>query len=446
MNRLNTDLAYENLVERLEKAGFPTYPVGGCVRDSLINRKVEDVDLTTLARPYDIRRVFSDKKLIDIGKKFGTIKVIADGESFEITTFRSEGAYKDGRHPDEIQFSDTLIDDLKRRDFTINAMAFDKGKIIDPFGGRDDLERKIIRAVGNPYERISEDYLRSLRAVRFATRLGFELEDGLKKAIRENSRKINLISKERIADEIGKILLENEPSRGVRLLDELGLLEEIFPEVKRTIGFDQHSSHHNLDVYNHSLKVLDGTEADLATRMAGLYHDVGKIDTFFLDEKGEGRFFGHQKLSAELLEKRLKGLKFPKVLISDATSLVERHMDSSNPYTKKSIRKLLRKLGEKNLGRLFDLQRADILATVHTDTGNIDHAEQILDEVLLDESPKKRSDLAINGKDLLALGYPQGKVIGKVLAMVEEEIIDDRLENNKEAIFAFLAKGINLDS
>ena len=440
MDRLSTDISYEKIVKRLETKGYPTYPVGGCVRDSILGRKIKDVDLTTLARPDEIKEVFSSEKLIDIGKKFGTIKVISKGEEFEITTFRSDGKYLDGRHPDEISFSDNLIDDLKRRDFTINAMAYDKGKIIDPFSGRCDLEKKIVRAVGNPYERIEEDYLRSLRAVRFATRLGFEIDRDLKDAIRKNSTNINLISKERIRDEISKILIEDKPSRGIRLLDELDLLDKIFPELARTKGFDQHSSHHNLDVYEHSLKVLDRTESDLVTRMAALYHDVGKVDTFFLDKNGEGRFFGHQNLSEKLLEKRLKDLRFSKKFIEDTTSLVKRHMDCSNTYTKKSIRKLLRRIGEDNLRRLFNLQRADILATVHTDTSNIDLGENILEEVLMDNTPKKRSDLAINGSDLIALGYPQGKIIGDILTKIEEEIIDDILENNRDDILAFVRK------
>lgn len=438
MDRLETDISYEEIVQRLEDKGYPTYPVGGCVRDSILGRKIKDIDLTTLARPDEIKEVFSNEKLIDIGKKFGTIKVISKGEEFEITTFRSDGKYLDGRHPDEISFSNNLIDDLKRRDFTINAMAYDKGKIIDPFSGRCDLEKKVVRAVGNPYERIQEDYLRSLRAVRFATRLGFEIDKDLKKAIKENSTNINLISKERIRDEISKILIEDRPSRGIRLLDELSLLDKIFPELARTKGFDQHSSHHNLDVYEHSLKVLDRVDSDLVTRMASLYHDVCKIDTFFLDENGEGRFFGHQNLSEKLLEKRLKDLRFPKNFIEDSKSLVKRHMDCSNTYTKKSIRKLLRRMDEANLRKLFNLQRADILATVHRDTSNIDLGEDILDDVLKDNTPKKRSDLAINGNDLKALGYPEGKIIGDTLTKIEEEIIDDKLENKREDILEFV--------
>ena len=445
--RLKTKINYENIIDRLKEAGFKSFPVGGAVRDSLLSREVSDIDITTDARPEEIEEVFRDFKLIDIGKRFGTIKVIIEGEAFEITTFRKESAYRDGRHPTEVSFSDNLIDDLERRDFTINAMAFDQGDIIDPFGGRDDLSMKVIRAVGDPRERIDEDLLRSLRAVRFANRLGFTIEESLKEAIRENANKINSISQERIASELSEILTSATPSRGIRLMDEVALLAEIFPEVKRTVGFDQHSSYHSDDVYNHSLRVLDKSPADLAVRFAALYHDVGKVDTFFLDERGEGRFFGHQNFSEEMLRNRLKKLKYSNKFISDATSLVKRHMDCSNTYTKKSIRKLLRRLGEENLRRLFDLQRADILSTNHPDPSNIDLGEEILGEVLADDIPKKRSDLAIDGNDLIRMGYPQGKIIGDLLRIIEEEILEENLENNKKAIEDFLTRmGKNLDS
>lgn len=445
--RLKTKINYENIIDRLNEAGFKSFPVGGAVRDSLLSREVSDIDITTDARPEEIEEVFKDFKLIDIGKRFGTIKVIIEGEAFEITTFRKESAYRDGRHPTEVSFSDNLIDDLERRDFTINAMAFNHGEIIDPFGGRDDLSMKVIRAVGDPRKRIDEDLLRSLRAVRFSNRLRFTIEDSLKEAIRENANKINSISQERIASELSEILTSATPSRGIRLMDGVGLLAEIFPEVKRTVGFDQHSSYHSDDVYNHSLKVLDKSPADLAVRFAALYHDVGKVDTFFLDERGEGRFFGHQNLSEEMLRQRLKKLKFSNKFISDATSLVKRHMDCSNIYTKKSIRKLLRRLGEENLRRLFDLQRADILSTNHPDASNIDLGEEILTEVLADDIPKKRSDLAVDGNDLIRMGYPQGKIIGDLLRIIEEEILEENLENNKKAIEDFLTRmGKNLDS
>lgn len=422
----------------LEKAGYKSYLVGGCLRDSLLNKESHDVDICTQALPDEILEVFKDYKTIDIGKKFGTIKVIYGNFEYEITTMRKESSYNDKRHPDKVDFTKDIVEDLKRRDFTINAMAKRKDEIIDPFDGQADLKKKIIRAVGDPVARINEDLLRSLRAVRFATSLDFQIEENLKKAIKNKASSINEISKERIREEINKILLSNKPSRGIRLLDELGLLEFIFPEVFRTKGFNQHSTFHKDDVYNHSLNVLDKTKANLNIRMAALYHDVGKIDTFFLDENGEGRFFGHQKVSENSLRERLKILKYSNKFIEDTTILVRRHMDNTNTYTKKSVRKLLRNLGEENLLNLFDLQKADVLSTTFSDDSNIDLGLKILEEVKNDEIPKNRSEIAINGKDLILLGYKEGVELGNKLKEIENLIYDEKLKNNKDDIIKYI--------
>lgn len=439
-------MSYKYLINRLEEEGFETYLVGGAVRDKLLGKEIHDIDLTTRARPNDIMRIFSDLKLIDIGKKFGTIKVICKSKEYEITTFRAESSYKDKRHPDEISFSNTIEEDLKRRDFTINAMAQRKGEIIDLFGGRKDLERKVIRAVGNPYERIEEDYLRALRAVRFATVLDFSIEDNLKDAIKNMAGHIEVISKERIRDEVDKILLAKNPSRGIRLLDEVGLLAYIFPEVKKMVGFDQHSSHHNLDLFDHTMKVLEMSPKKLKTRLAALFHDTGKIDTFFLDENGEGRFFGHQEISEKIIRKRLKVLKYPKKFIEDTSLLVQRHMDNTNTYTKKSVRKLLRKVGEENIYNLFDLQRADVLATVHDNTENILLAKKYLEEILNSDLPRKEDQIDFSGRDLLDLGFEEGKELGMVLKEVYGLVMDEKLVNKKSEIIKYIKnKYINLD-
>lgn len=430
------------IVDKLEEAGFETYLVGGCVRDELLCRDNYDIDITTKARPDQILEVFKDYKTIDIGKKFGTIKVILNLREYEITTMRKENAYYDKRHPSLVYYTDDIYEDLKRRDFTINAMAKRKGRIIDPFNGKDDLEKKIIRAVGNPYARISEDRLRSLRACRFATVLDFDIDDDLKEAIKSQS--IDDISKERIQDEVNKILLATRPSRGIRILDELNLLESIFPEVKKTIGFDQHSSHHADDVFNHSLKVLDKTPPILEVRMAALYHDVGKIDTFFIDENGEGRFFGHQNLSEELLIKRLKELKYSKKFIENTSILVKRHMDNTNTYSKKSIRKLLRNIGEENLINLFALQRADVLSTKHADDSNINFGLSLLAEVKDDDIPKNRNEIKIGGNDLKDLGFKEGRELGNTLREIENLIYEEKLINNKKDIINYLKERLDI--
>ena len=286
--------------------------------------------------------------------------------------------------------------------------------------------------------------LRSLRAVRFATVLDFDIDENLKDSIRKQSQFIMDISKERIQGEINKILLADKPSKGIRILDDLNLLEFIFPEVKKTIGFDQHSSHHAYDVFNHTLKVLDKTPPILEVRMAALYHDVGKIDTFFIDENGEGRFFGHQNLSEEFLINRLKELKYPKRFIENSSILVKRHMDNNNTYTKKSIRKLLRNIGEENLICLFALQRSDVLSTKDGDDSNIDLGLSLLDEVKNDNIPNNRSEININGHDLIELGFKEGKELGCVLREIENLIYEEKLINNKKDIINYLKERLDI--
>lgn len=429
---------YEIILERLEEKGFKSYLVGGFVRDRIMGRKTHDVDIATRARPCDIMEIFSDMKLIDIGKKFGTIKVIYKSKEYEITTFRGEGSYLDRRHPDEIFFSEKIEDDLKRRDFTINAMAERSGKLIDLYGGMDDIDKKIIRAVGDPHERIKEDYLRSMRAIRFATSLNFKLDSKLKEAIKNEARHINDIAMERIAEEFNKILLADKPSLGIRLLDECNILGEILPEIKVMVGFDQKSTHHDLSLFDHTMKVLDLTPKKLKTRMAALFHDTGKPSTMFIDENGEGRFFGHQEVSAEILRKRLRILKYPKNFIKDTELLVARHMDNTNTYTKKSVRKLLRKVGDDNIYDLFDLQLADTSSTNNPFIENIENAKDLLNEVYEDNIPTKKNEVAINGRDIMNLGFKEGKIIGIILNDIYEEVFNELLVNEKNEIIKYI--------
>lgn len=435
------ELTKEEVLARLEKNGFKSYLVGGFVRDMLMARPSSDIDISTRAKPQEIEEVFKDFTTIDVGKFFGTIRVLTGDEEFEITTFRRDSSYEDKRRPTGVVFADTIEDDLKRRDFTINAMALRKGKLIDPFGGQADIEKKILRSVGNPIERISEDYLRALRAVRFAANLGFSIENDLKKAIRDKVKNLSFISVERQVVEINKILMGPDPARGIRLLDEVGLLAEIFPEVKAMVGFDQHSPHHYLDCFEHSLKVLEGTPLDLTTRLAALFHDTGKPATFFLDEEGNGRFFVHQKISKDLAKKRFKYLKYSNKIIDDVGILIDRHMDASNAYTEKSVARLLRRLGEENLRRLFDLQEADVLATVHDDISNIENGRNFLRKILETKPVLSRKDLAIDGGDLKKLGFKEGPIIGEVLKEIETAVFEENLTNDRDTLLK-LARNI----
>lgn len=426
------------ILEELENSGYKAYIVGGFIRDKLLGLKSFDMDITTSANPDQILETFKDFKTIELGKKFGTIKVLYKDQEFEITTFRKESGYSDKRHPDEITFTKDIKEDLKRRDFTINAIAYRNGYYVDPFSGKKDLKEKIIRAVGNPDDRIKEDALRSLRAVRFATKLGFRIEDSLKKAIIDHASDIEDISKERVRDELDKILMTKRKDFAIRLMEELGLLSYILPEVSLMKGFDQHSSFHDLDLFDHSLSVLSLVEGDLTTRIAALYHDTGKISTLFIDDRGEGRFFGHQKESEDILKKRMKELKYPKKSIQDATLLVRRHMDNTNTYTKKSIRKLLRRIGEENIYRLFELQKADILSTNHKDISNIENGKRLLKEVLEDSIPKSRKDIDFNGNDLIELGFKPSRLFGDILNEIEDLILEEKLSNEKEQIIQYI--------
>ncbi|MDY3006899.1 HD domain-containing protein [Anaerococcus sp. AGMB00486] len=429
---------YEKILKRLEENDFESYLVGGFVRDKLMGREIHDADIATRARPKDIMKIFSDMKLIDIGKKFGTIKVIYNSKEYEITTFRGEAKYKDRRHPDEIVFSDKIEDDLKRRDFTINAMAERFGEIIDLYKGRDDLKLKVIKSVGDPFERIEEDYLRSMRAIRFATILNFSIDDDLKKAIKKEAEYINYIAKERISEEFNKILLSDIPSYGIRLLDECNLLGEILPEIKVMVGFNQKSSHHDLSLFDHTMKVLDNTPKNLKVRMAALFHDSGKPASMFIDENGEGRFFGHQDISAQIVKKRLRILKYPKNFIKDCEKLVAHHMDNTNTYTKKSVRKLLRKVGDDNIYDLFELQWADTAATVNPYIENIKNAKVLLKEIYAENLPTKKKDLAIDGRDIMNLGFKEGKIIGIILNDVYELVFNELLVNKKNEIIKYI--------
>lgn len=291
--------------------------------------------------------------------------------------------------------------------------------------------------MGNPYERIEEDYLRALRAVRFATVLGFEIDEDLKEAIREKSSNISYISVERQRAELDKILLSDDPARGIRLLAQLDLLDKTLPEVADMIGFDQKSPHHNLDLFEHSMKVLENVPIDLETRLAALFHDTGKPRTFFLDENGHGRFFGHQKVSDELARKRIKKLKYPNKTIEEVCFLIGRHMDCANTYTEKSVARLLRRLGEETLRKLFDLQEADILATVHDDISNIENGRKFLEKILSEDRALSRADLAINGKDLIEIGFDQGKIIGDILDELFVSVFEEDLPNERQSLLDF---------
>lgn len=390
--------AANNIIEKIENHGYEAFLVGGCVRDSLLKIQNSDFDITTNASPDEIIEIFKDYKYVDFGKKFGTIKVFFENDEFEITTFRKEGAYLDKRHPGELEFTDDLLEDLKRRDFTINAMAMRKGEIIDPFFGQNDLEKKIIRAVGNPKKRIEEDFLRSLRAIRFAVKYDFKIEGSLKKAIKEKSKNIEFISKERINDELKKILISKRVKKGLDLMEEMNLLSYIFPH----LTFDD-----NYEKYKEIFKKIDETKRNLSLRLSMI----------FIYDKNK-------------LEKSLSDLKFSKKIIRDCEDILF-NLDK-NLCDRKSIRELLRQIGENNFENLLDLKEI-----ISKDWKNYEQIKKSR-EIFYYIKENEKLELDISGDDLIKLGFKEGKGIGDTLKGLEKLVDSGKIENDNKHLIKYI--------
>ena len=426
----------QTMIDRLEEKGYEAYIVGGSVRDMLLGKEPKDYDITTSALPEEIEGLFKDFKTINIGKKFGTIIVCHNMGNVEITTFRKEGKYLDGRRPEEVSFSTRVEDDLSRRDFTINAMAYNSRQgLIDPYEGQKDISRKIIRTVGSPKERFSEDYLRIMRCIRFATELQFEIEKETLEAAKYYSKYIKKVSIERIADEFFKILISPLPSRGIRLLEYTGLLDIVLPELVPAIGFDQKNPHHEMDVYNHILCVLDRTPPILQVRLAALFHDIAKPHTLTIDEEGVGHFYGHDKLGADMAREALRRLKASKDLIEKVYRLVKEHMNHHAHFKDKGLKRLIGRVGKEEIFNLIELQKADIKCSNKGAT--VDHIlerEKRIREILEKNEAYTTSQLDINGRDLMDLGFEEGPILGEILKYLLEKVMEDPGKNQKEIL------------
>ncbi|MCF6462756.1 CCA tRNA nucleotidyltransferase [Clostridium sp. Cult1] len=423
----------ELIIERLERKGYEAYLVGGSVRDMLLGKTPTDYDIATSASPDEIESVFSNFKTIDIGKKFGTIIVSQEKGDVEITTFRKEGKYLDGRRPEWVSFCSDVKDDLSRRDFTINAIAYNKTKgILDPFEGREDLKRRIIKTVGNPEERFNEDYLRILRAARFASQLEFTIDESTFQAGKQYSSHIKKVSMERIFNEVYKLLLNQIPSYGIRILEKMGVLKVILPEIIPAIGFKQYNPHHEMDVYNHILCVLDNTPSVIQIRLAALFHDIGKPYTLTMDEEGIGHFYGHDKLGAEISKEVLKRFKASNNLIEEVYNLVKEHMNHHANFKDKGLKRLIRRLGEEEVFHLIELQIADIKCS--NKEANVDHIierRNRIKEILEKDEAYKIEQMHIDGKDLIKLGFEQGPIIGEILEFLLDKIIEEPELNDR---------------
>ncbi len=426
-------------METLEQAGYAAYVVGGCVRDACMGLQPHDYDMCTSALPDEIEAVFADRRMFLAGKKHGTISIVTDEDVVEITTFRTEGEYRDNRHPDWVEFVPEIEKDLARRDFTINAMAYSPIRgFADPFGGREDLKNGILRAVGDPVMRFQEDSLRILRGVRFSVRHNLALDPATEQAMIFQAPLMDNLARERVFSELCKILpLIN----GEQMLRFAPVLAQVIPELKPMMGFAQHSRHHIYDLYGHTAHVVAAAPANLAVRWAALLHDVDKIGCFSLDEKGEGHFYGHAAKSAEMADRILRRLKAPTALREQVVTLIDRHMTLPEPR-KKILRRWVQQMGWETTELLLKLQDADSIGT------GTDHAEelsrsaqarQILEEIREENCALSLSGLAVNGHDMMALGY-QGKAIGRILDTLLNMVLDDQLENTREALLEAAAR------
>ena len=359
MKRKHTMFLPETIAEiinTLENAGFAAYVVGGCVRDACLGLTPQDYDLCTSALPEQTERVFHDRRLVLAGKKHGTVGVVTENGVVEITTFRTEGGYGDNRHPDWVEFVPDVESDLARRDFTVNAMAYSPARgYADPFGGREDLEKGILRAVGDPEKRFQEDSLRILRGVRFAVRFGLQVDSATEKAMFSQVSLMDNLARERVFDELCKLLPLVTAEDLIRFAP---ILAAVIPELKPMIGFDQRSPHHAYDIYTHVAGVVAGVPGDLTLRWAALLHDVGKVPTFTLDENGRGHFLDHAAKGAEMADVILRRLKAPNALRERVVLLIEKHMLWLVPE-KKQLRRQIGRLGQETVYQILSLQQAD---------------------------------------------------------------------------------------
>jgi tRNA nucleotidyltransferase (CCA-adding enzyme) len=386
-----------------------------------------------------MKTIFADYGQVLAGEKHGTVGIITDGGVVEITTFRTEGDYADNRHPDRVEFVDAIEEDLARRDLTVNAMAWSPIRgLCDPFGGKKDLENHVLRAVGDPRKRFREDSLRILRAVRFSARFRLEPEEQTLRAMFELVDLTDNLARERVFDELCKLLV---CCTAGDLLRFAPVLTRVIPELAPCVGFAQHSRHHLYDVYTHTAQVVEATAPIPALRWAALLHDVGKPETFTLDEAGNGHFYGHAEVGAEKADGILRRLKAPTALRTQVTELVRYHMDYPEP-TAKPLRRRLSRLGAEQLQLLLQLQEADTGGKGHENTDDgayFDAVRRVLEDLLAEECCLKVTDLAVNGHDLMALGIT-GPAIGQTLNRLLDLVLEERLPNEKGALLAYLTE------
>ena len=428
----NVDIA----INLLQSAGFEAYAVGGCVRDSLLGKTPNDWDITTSAKPEDMKSVFADFHCIDTGIKHGTVTVVIDGEPLEITTFRLDGEYEDNRHPKSVTFTSDLGADLGRRDFTVNAMAYSKMTgTVDLFGGHNDLKNGIIRCVGDPDRRFNEDALRILRALRFASALDFEIEEKTAQSLLKNRALLGNISEERIAKELLKLVCGKGAKR--ILTDFAPVLFEILPELQPMYKNSHDNPHHCYDIYEHTLIAVESIDPEPTLRFAMLLHDCGKPAVKKFDENGVAHFYGHQRISAEISAQILARLKVSNKFRDEILFLVSNHDRWELYENTEKMPRYLSKFGLDGVLNLLKVMRADVLAQSPEYRYRLDQiadAEEIAKNLAAQKPCLSLSELQINGRTLMDIGIPQGRKLGAVLAQLLDEVIDGVTKNTQEAL------------
>lgn len=433
--RLDIPEGAGDLIKRLNDSGYKAYAVGGCVRDSILGRAPKDWDLATDAQPREVKALF--EKTADTGLKHGTVTVVLNGESYELTTFRVDGEYLDGRHPSGVRYADSLAEDLGRRDFTVNAMAYHPVEgLVDPFGGMDDLKAGVIRTVGAPEERFGEDALRMLRAVRFSARLSFELDPAVLSAIKKCRRLILKISSERIRSELDGIITSERPSK-LMLLQDTGLLELLLPELAACFTTEQNNPWHIYNVGTHTVKSMEHIENRSLLRWVMLLHDTGKPACRSTDSKGVDHFYGHPFKSAKIAESILTRLRFDRAFIEKAVRLVRLH-DLEIAAEPVSIKKAVLKAGGDLFEDLLKVMEADKRAQNPrklSDRLDVLHRiREIYAGIREEKQCVSLKQLAVDGNDLLELGFTEGARIGRLLNMLLEAVIERPELNSKEKL------------
>ena len=432
-----------NIIEILTAAGFEAYAVGGCVRDSILGRKPNDWDITTSATPEETKRLFN--RTVDTGIRHGTVTVMLGREGFEVTTYRIDGDYEDGRHPKEVTFTACLEEDLKRRDFTINAMAYnEQSGLVDIYDGMRDIEQGIIRCVGDARERFTEDALRMLRAVRFSAQLGYQVEEETKGAIRKMAPNLRLISAERIQAELIKLVTSPHPDY-LRVAYETGITKQILPEFDICMETEQNNPHHCYGVGEHILHAMTEIEADKVLRLGMLFHDIGKPETLTVDEKGIIHNKGHAIVGEKMTRKIMNRLKFDNDTTDKVTKIVLYHDQEITP-TDSGVRHAVNRMGEDIFPMLFSVRRADILAQsdYHREEKlqKLAYIKEIYDGILLRQECLNLKNLAVTGNDLMMLGIPAGRELGMLLKELLEIVLEEPERNTREELLSICREKI----